>query len=155
MPEPHESLAHRSLVVKVRRLTDAARLPTRSHLSDAGWDLYAVDPVGGYLNLYPSDVRSVGTGVAVEIPPGFYGQIFGRSGLASRGIMILGGVIDSGYRGEIGVVLANVGHEMLRVEAGDRIAQLVILPVPAVEMVEAAELGESPRAADGFGSTGR
>ena len=137
----------------VKRLDPAARLPERAHPGDAGLDLSAaadVDvPAGG--------ARLVGTGLAVELPPGTEGQVRPRSGLALRhAVTVLNapGTIDAGYRGEVGVLLVNHGREAFRVRRGMKVAQLVVTPVVDVEVVEADALSESPRAGGGFGSTG-
>lgn len=100
-----------------------------------------------------------GTGISLALPPGFEGQVRGRSGLAlNHGLVVVTGTIDADYRGEIGVVLFNHGTEAYTVRPGDRIAQLVIAPVTRIDPVlvdELAELGETDRGAGGFGSTGR
>jgi dUTP pyrophosphatase len=137
------------LTVKVKRLHPDARLPTKAFIHDAGFDLYAVGTAEGL------DHVLVRTGVALEIPPGWYGQIVGRSGFAVRGYGVLGGCLDSGFRGEVMVILGTPDGGLVTVRTGDRVAQLVILPVPVVEMVEADELGPSARGEGGLGSTGR
>lgn len=135
------------LTIKFRKLHPDAKAPTKAHNLDAGWDLYASDCVVIHGGVVP-------TGIAVEIPPGYYGQICGRSGLASKGVFPTGGVIDCTYRGEIGVIL-NCRYPSQVIKRGDKIAQLVILPVPQVEFVEVEELGVSERGEKGFGSSGR
>jgi dUTP pyrophosphatase len=143
--------------VKLRfsRLSDGATLPTRAHEGDAGLDLYASEPA----HLGPGERWSVPTGVAVEIPEGHAGLVLPRSGLArEHGIALVNspGLIDSGYRGELKVLLLNTDPaEVFRVEPGDRIAQLVVVAVAAPEPVEAEELAESARGDGGFGSSGR
>jgi dUTP pyrophosphatase len=139
------------MILRVKRLTQSAILPTKSHETDAGWDLYSPE----YRVIEPGAIKRVRTGIAVEIPSGHYGQILGRSGLAVRGVTILGGVIDASYRGEIIVVMANLGTEAVCFGQADRIAQLVILPVPDVTIEEVDELPESSRGVGGFGSSGR
>jgi dUTP pyrophosphatase len=137
------------------RLRDAARLPSRAHEGDAGLDLHAAEAV----TIPPGERASVGTGVAVEIPDGFAGLVLPRSGLAARhGIALVNapGLIDSGYRGEVRVLLLNTDRgEPFGVAPGDRIAQLVLTPVAEAEPVEVAELTASVRAEGGFGSSGR
>jgi dUTP diphosphatase len=139
----------------VARLKDDAILPSRAHEGDAGLDLYASEAV----RLSPGERKSVGTGVAIEIPHGHAGQVLPRSGLAKKhGIALVNspGLIDSGYRGEIRVLLLNTDpEEEFWVEPGDRIAQLMLTPVALAEPVEAEALGESARGAGGFGSSGR
>jgi dUTP diphosphatase len=139
----------------VARLSDTAILPTRAHEGDAGLDLYASEAA----HLGPGERWSVGTGVAVEIPEGHAGQVLPRSGLAKKhGIALVNspGLIDSGYRGELRVLLLNTDPaETFQIEVGDRIAQLVVAPVAMAEPVEAEALAESARGNGGFGSSGR
>ena len=140
--------------LRFRRLADGARPPARAHEGDAGLDLFAAEAVV----IGPGERASVGTGVAIAIPDGHAGLVVPRSGLAARsGISLVNapGLIDSGYRGELRVLLLNTDREQpFSVEPGDRIAQLVIVAVSAAEPVE-AELDETLRGAGGFGSTGR
>jgi dUTP pyrophosphatase len=141
--------------LRVRLVSDAARLPGRAHEGDAGLDLHASEAA----TLEPGERASVGTGIAVEVPPGHAGLVLPRSGLAARsGIALVNspGLIDSGYRGEIRVLLINTDREQrFEIEPGDRIAQLVLTPIEAAEPVEVTELAESVRGEGGFGSTGR
>ena len=138
----------------VKRLDPAgARLPARAHPGDAGLDLFAAADV----EVPPGEARLVGTGLAIELPPGTEGQIRPRSGLALRhAVTVLNapGTIDAGYRGEVGVVLVNHGRRTFRVRRGMKVAQLVVAPVVEVEVVEAASLSETARSGGGFGSTG-
>lgn len=142
------------MMLRVRRLHAAARIPRRAHPGDAGLDLHAA----GGLELGPGERAKVGTGIALELPPDHAGWVVPRSGLAARhgiGVVNAPGLIDSGYRGEVSVVLVNMDpREPFRVEAGMRIAQLVISPVASPEVVEVAELAPSARGTGGFGSTG-
>lgn len=139
----------------VAKLKPEATAPTRAHEGDAGLDLYACEPA----HIGPGERWSVGTGIAVEIPEGHAGLVLPRSGLAKKhGIALVNapGLVDSGYRGEVRVLLLNTDPtETFRVEAGDRIAQLVLTPVALAEPVEAEELAESARGDGGFGSSGR
>ena len=141
--------------LNVSRLRENATLPTRAHDGDAGLDLYACEAA----HLGPGERWSVGTGIAVEIAVGHAGLVLPRSGLArEHGITVLNspGLIDSGYRGEIGVLLLNTDPaEVFRIEAGDRIAQLLVLPIAPVEPIEVEGLAESARGGGGFGSSGR
>lgn len=141
--------------LKVARLEDGATLPKRAHEGDAGLDLYACEAA----HIGPGERWSVGTGVAVEIPEGHAGLVLPRSGLArEHGIALVNspGLIDSGYRGEVRVLLLNTDPaETFRVEPGDRIAQLAIAPIALVEPVEVESLAESVRGDGGFGSSGR
>ena len=137
----------------IQRLREDAPLPARAYSGDAGLDLSACEPV----ELGPGERAVVGTGLAVAIPEGYAGFVQPRSGLASRhGISVVNapGLIDSGYRGEIRVVLLNTDRrEAFVVEPGMRIAQLVVLAVPQLELVETEELPESERGVRGFGSS--
>ena len=137
----------------IRRLRPEARVPERAYAGDAGFDLAACEPV----ELAPGERALVPTGVAVAIPDGYAGFVQPRSGLAARaGITVVNspGLIDSGYRGEIQVVLLNTDRERtFKADLGERIAQLVVLAVPEVETREVEELPESERGARGFGSS--
>jgi dUTP pyrophosphatase len=137
----------------IRRLRDDAFLPERAYSGDAGLDLAACERV----ELPPGERATVPTGLAVAIPDGFAGFVQPRSGLAARhGLTIVNspGLVDSGYRGELRVVLLNTDACVpFVVEPGMRIAQLVVLPVPKLELVEVEELPESERGVRGFGSS--
>ena len=137
----------------IQRLREEAVVPARAYAGDAGIDLAAC----GRAELGPGERAVVGTGLAVAIPEGYAGFVQPRSGLAARhGISVVNapGLIDSGYRGEIRVVLLNTDRaEAFVIEPGMRIAQLVVLPVPAFELVEVGELPESERGVRGFGSS--
>jgi dUTP pyrophosphatase len=139
----------------IQKLKDNAVLPTRGHPGDAGLDLFSTEDA----HLGPGERWSVGTGIAVEIPAGHAGLVLPRSGLArDHGITLVNspGLIDAGYRGEVRVLLLNTDPaEVVRIEAGARIAQLVVTPVMDAVPVEASELSASPRGEGGFGSTGR
>jgi dUTP pyrophosphatase len=139
----------------VMKLKEGATLPSRAHEGDAGLDLYACEPA----HIGPGERWGVGTGVGVEIPEGHAGLVLPRSGLArDHGIALVNapGLIDSGYRGELRVLLLNTDPaETFRVEPGDRIAQLVLTPIVTAEVVETGELNESARGQGGFGSSGR
>ncbi|HWF36009.1 MAG TPA: dUTP diphosphatase [Solirubrobacteraceae bacterium] len=141
--------------LRVRRLDPAAQAPTRAHAGDAGLDLYALEGA----SLGPGERASVGTGIAVEIPDGQAGLVLARSGLAHRhGIALVNapGLIDSGYRGEVRVLLLNTDRgERFEILPGDRIAQLVLVSVEAPAVVVADELELSERGSGGFGSSGR
>jgi dUTP pyrophosphatase len=141
------------LELPVRRLRDDAVLPEQAYAGDAGLDLATCERV----ELGPGERALVPTGLAVAVPEGYAGFVQPRSGLAARrGITVVNspGLIDSGYRGEVKVVLLNTDPaERFVAEPGERIAQLVVLRVPAVELVEVDELPESERGALGFGSS--
>ena len=139
--------------VPVRRLRDDAILPSQAYDGDAGLDLSAAEG----LTIGPGERAVVGTGLAVAIPAGYTGLVVPRSGLAARsglGKVNSPGVIDAGYRGEVRVVLLNTDREQpFTVEPGMRIAQLLVVPVPPVRLVEVDELPESERGERGFGSS--
>jgi len=139
--------------VSICRLRADAALPSQPYDGDAGFDLAACDRH----ELAPGERALVSTGLAVAIPEGHSGFVLPRSGLAARhGLTIVNapGLIDSGYRGEVRVILLNTDTaEPFTIEPGMRIAQLVVLPVPHVELVEQQELPESERGARGFGSS--
>ncbi len=139
--------------LKVKRLNPAAILPSYARVGDAGLDLFAVKA----LSIAPGASALVPTGIAIELPPGTEGQVRPRSGLALKhAITVLNtpGTVDEGYRGEVGVILINHGQTMFAVEAGMKIAQLVVTPRIQVEVAEVAALQDSERGAGGFGSTG-
>ena len=139
--------------VAVRRVREDALLPTQAYEGDAGLDLAACDEV----RIAPGERAVVSTGVAVEIPEGYAGFVQPRSGLAARhgiGVVNSPGLIDSGYRGEVRVVLLNTdAREEFVVTPGMRVAQLVVAPVAAVRLLEVDELTASDRGARGFGSS--
>ena len=144
-----------SMRIRIRRLRDDAALPTYAHgpQEDAGMDLRAVE---GAL-LEPGAPRLVATGLAIELPPGYEAQIRPRSGLAAKHAITLPNspaTIDPGYRGEIRVILLNLGREPYEIHPGDRIAQMVIARYEAIEWDE-GDLNESRRGEGGFGSSGR
>jgi dUTP pyrophosphatase len=140
--------------LRVALLHERAILPTRAYPGDAGLDLYALEPA----RLEPGQRTSIRTGIAVEIPPGQAGLVLPRSGLATRaGIALVNapGLIDSGYRGEIRVLLLNTDRTTaFIVDAGDRIAQLVLVGIQTPMPVEVPALEISERGAGGFGSSG-
>lgn len=136
--------------LRVKLLHPDAKLPTKEH-SSAGYDLYS--PMDAVLPM--GEAVAVPLGIATEMPFGYYGKIFGRSGLAARlGISVLGGVIDNDYRGEWKVVLLNTGDLPVNVYAGDRIAQVVFMPYGHFEVNEIENLSDTERGSNGFGSTG-
>ncbi len=144
--------------VRLRRLPHAADLPLPRPASpgSAGVDLHAAvaDPVV----LAPGERTAIPTGLVLEIPPGWEGQVRPRSGLALRHGLTLAnapGTVDSDYRGEVAVLLVNLGEAAFTIRRGDRVAQLVLARVESVEWEEAEELGPSARGSGGFGSTGR
>ena len=146
------------ILVKIRRSPGAADLPlpVRMTAHAAGFDVSAA--VAGSMVLQPGDVCVVPCGFAMALPPGYEAQVRPRSGLASRhGVTLVNspGTIDADYRGEVMVPLINLGRAPFTVERGMRIAQLLVLPVPPVRLVEVDELDVTDRGAGGFGHTGR
>jgi dUTP pyrophosphatase len=143
------------MTLRVVRLDARATLPARAHPGDAGLDLHALEAA----TLAPGERASVATGIAVEIEPGHAGLVLPRSGLAARhGISVVNapGLIDSGYRGELRVLLLNTDRRLsFELQAGDRIAQLVLIAIALAEPVETTQLSETPRGSGGFGSSGR
>jgi dUTP pyrophosphatase len=139
----------------VTKLVEGATLPTRAHEGDAGLDLYACEAA----HIGPGERWGVGTGVGVAIPDEYAGLVLPRSGLArDHGIALVNspGLIDAGYRGELRVLLLNTDPaETFRVAPGDRIAQLVLVPIALATPVEVDSLEESARGQGGFGSSGR
>ena len=137
--------------MKIKLLRENAKVPTRGSQFAAGADLYSVEN-----SIVLPNVRIViPTGIAIELPEGFWAQIAPRSGLAvQRGIMTMAGVIDSDYRGEIKVVLYNSSPTKVTINAGDRIAQLIIHKLFSCEFEQVTELSDTVRADGGFGSTG-
>lgn len=143
--------------VRIRRLPAASDLPlpTCGSAGSAGFDLRAA--IAGEIVLRPGERLLVPTGLVLEIPPGWEGQVRPRSGLALRhgiGVVNAPGTIDSDYRGEVGAILINLGEAPFTVQRGDRIAQLVISRVETIEWEEADVLDDSGRGGGGFGSTG-
>ena len=138
-------------MIKFHKITTDAKIPTRGSEGAAGFDLYA----HSMHDLRPMDRTVISTGITAEIPPNAVGIIKPRSGLAVRyGIDTMAGVIDSDYRGEVRVLLINQGEEMYKIRPGDRIAQILFIPV-ILNAVEAdSYLSETERGASGFGSTG-
>jgi dUTP pyrophosphatase len=135
--------------MKVKRLETDVQLPTRAYRDDAGWDLYALEDVW----LEQGVQVAMNVGLSVAIPRGHVGFIMGRSSMNKRGIVCHTGVIDCGYTGELGVLLTSTrGNEVIR--QGDRIAQLVVVPIYPFEIEEVTELAPSDRGEGGFGSSG-
>lgn len=142
--------------VNIKKLTDTAKIPTRGSSYAAGYDLYA--DIDESVDILPHETYKISTGLAIEIPEGYFGAIFARSGMAVKKDLLPAnavGVIDADYRGDIVVALHNNSNIFSRtVNSGDRIAQLVILPFLEVEFNQVDELQETDRGDGGFGSTG-
>jgi dUTP pyrophosphatase len=143
-----------SISVKIKKIKSGAVIPTYSKYGDAGCDLYSMEE----FILEPGDICLVHTGIAIEIPYGFEGQIRPRSGKAIKeGLTVVNspGTVDAGYRDEIRVGMINVGRSLAYIGIGDRIAQLVISPVFEAKFEEVDELSDSERGLGGFGHTGK
>lgn len=137
--------------LKVQRIHEDAKLPVYQHKGDAGLDIFSsIDCV-----LKAGEVKPVPTGIKVAVPEGHVGLVWDKSGVSLKGVHRLAGVIDSGYRGEVRVVMVNLGDEPFVVEKGMKIAQLLIQPVSEVKVAEAEELEGTSRGEEGFGSTGK
>ena len=142
--------------VQVKRLNDLAMLPTRGSAEAAGWDLYAATNYN--IEIPPHSTVKVGTGLSFALPENTFGAIFARSGLATKqGLRPANcvGICDSDYRGEYIVPVHNDTDEVQIIEAGDRIAQLILMPYVPMDMKQVNELSETDRGAGGFGSTGK
>lgn len=142
--------------INIKKISENAIIPTYGSIGAAGADLYAL--LSDTLTIKPGETVLVGTGIAMEIPEGFVGLIFARSGLSTKkGLAPANkvGVIDSDYRGEIKVPLYNQSGSVQTIEKGERIAQMVITPFISADFTEVDELDDTLRGAEGFGSTGR
>jgi dUTP pyrophosphatase len=138
--------------IKVKKLNSNAVLPTKAHETDAGFDLYL--PKDREAMLLPRGTRKIAIGLAIEIPEGYYAQLRDRSSLASKGVHIHGGVIDSGYRDEWQVVFHCTNINGYEFSPGDKIAQFTLHEVPLARIVEVDTLSKSDRGTKGFGSSG-
>jgi len=139
--------------MKVKLLYEESKAPTRAHKTDAGFDLYAA--IRESITLRPNTQLKIPTGVAVEIPAGYYGRVADRSSVGSNSVHVLGGVIDHGYTGEILVMLNNIGTVPFLINKGDKIAQLVVTAIYTGDLEVVESLGKTERGASGFGSTGK
>ena len=139
-------------ILRVRKLDENAKLPTRANETDAGFDIYSLED----MVIKSLGIFKIRTGIALEIPNGWYGQIFERSSLGSKGLCIRGGVIDNEYRGEIVVCMGLIDDLdwQYKIKAGDKIAQIVFLKSGDFEIEECSELSETGRGSKGFGSSG-
>lgn len=139
--------------VRVKKIHKDAKIPNYAHQGDSGMDLYSVEEA----TIEPGERKMVGTGLQISLPKGFEAQVRPKSGLAANfGVTVLNtpGTIDSSYRGEIVIIVANLGKESFKVEKGKKIAQMVIARVEEAEIKEVEELDDTARKDGGFGSTG-
>ena len=142
--------------INIKRLTETAILPERGSAYAAGYDLFA--DVNESVEIQPHETKLIGTGLAMEIPEGYFGGVFARSGLSSKeGLRPANcvGVVDADYRGEVKVALHNDGEVVREIKVGQKIAQLVVVPFLGVEFDEVENLSETVRGVGGFGSTGK
>lgn len=138
-------------ILKINILSPQGRIPERKTPGSAGLDIYAAEKV-----TIPSyGQATVPTHIKMALPEGTYGQLASRSSLAVKGITVIGGVIDNDYRGEVGVILQNCSMEDYKVKVGDRIAQLIVVPILMPHVVVTSELLDTSRGDGGFGSTGK
>lgn len=138
--------------IKFKKLNENAVAPTYAFKFDAGMDLYCLENI----SVKPNERVQIGTGIAMEIPEGFVGLIWDKSGLSHKsGLKTVGGVVDSQYRGEIKVGMINLSAEAYHFEAGQKIAQMLIQKVEQVDLIESDSLSETDRGEGGFGSTGK
>ena len=137
--------------VAYKLLTETAQMPFKSHRTDAGFDLFADETSW----IFAKERTTIKTGISFEMPNNMAGLIWPRSGLSvKKGIDVLAGVVDSGYRGEIMVCLYNTSNEDVEIKRGDRIAQIIFQEVPVISLLLRDELETSQRGSNGFGSTG-
>ncbi len=137
--------------LKVKKLKPGAKLPTRAHHDDAGLDVYCCERV----IIEPHTTVKIPTGIAYEVPDGYCVFAWDKGSVGSKGIKTLGGVLDSGYRGELFIPMHNLNNEEFVFEAGDKIAQMVIQKVELWDVEESEELSETKRGTGSFGSTGK
>ena len=138
--------------VNVKKLHPEAKLPTYAHPGDAGMDFFALEKT----IILPKERVVVKTGISIEIPEGYVGLLWDKSGISFKhGLKTIGGVIDAGYRGEVGIAITNISDQTYTFEAGHKIAQMLIQKVEHVELIEVTELTETARGKGGFGSTGK
>lgn len=138
--------------VKVKKMHPEAKLPSYAHEGDAGMDLFALEETVAK----PGEITRIRSGVAMEIPEGFVGLCWDKSGLSvNHGIKVLAGVLDAGYRGEVVMGVFNLSKEVYTFEKGHKVMQMLIQPVENPEILEVEELSHSSRGEGGFGSTGK
>lgn len=138
--------------VSIKKLDPSAIMPTKANKTDAGYDLYALESV----EIGANNQRLIKTGISMAIPKGYVGLIWPRSGLAHKyGIDVFAGVIDAGYRGDVGVILYNSRLNHYKINKGDRVAQILFQKIENFDLVEVDNLDDTDRGSGGFGSTGK
>jgi dUTP pyrophosphatase len=138
--------------LKVKKLHPEAKLPAYAHPYDAGMDLFALEDV----KIKPGEIARIRSGIAMEIPEGYVGLCWDKSGLSMKnGIKVLAGVIDAGFRGELVMGVINLGKEEYLFEKGHKVMQMLIQPVQIADIIEVEELSDTKRGESGFGSTGK
>jgi dUTP pyrophosphatase len=138
--------------LKIKKVDSEAKLPSYAHPYDAGIDLFALEEV----KIKPGEIGRIRSGVAMEIPEGYVGLCWDKSGLAMKnGIKVLAGVIDAGFRGELVMGVINLGKEEYTFEKGHKVMQMLLQPVEIADIIEVEKLSETPRGEGGFGSTGK
>lgn len=148
------------MVVKFKKMDSRAEMPTRGSREAAGYDMAVVldeapeMPFDDYEMLAPFETRKFRSGIAIELPPGYYARIEGRSHLVSKGLNVIHGIIDSDYRGEIKIVIQNASSHWEKIHDGEKLAQIIVQKHETIEWEEAETLAESERGTGGFGSTG-
>lgn len=136
--------------IKVKKIHSGAKLPNYAHEGDAGMDIYSNESV----KIRNGSISKVKTGVSIEIPDGYVGLVWDKSGIALSGVHTLAGVVDSGYRGEVAIVLTNLSGDLYSVEKGQKIAQILVQKIESVNIEEVDKLDDTARGSGGFGSTG-
>ncbi len=137
--------------LSIKKLETDAKAPVRAHSDDAGADLFCLLGVELPMGV-PVKIR---TGIAMAVPSGHVGMICDRSSMGAKGIRVLGGIVDAGYRGEVQVILINLTNQPLSISKGDKVAQILIIPIRYSPIHETTNLDDTARSAGGFGSTGK
>ncbi|MFH1248746.1 MAG: dUTP diphosphatase [archaeon] len=141
-----------TVIIKTRKINEDAKIPSYAHKGDAGLDLFSVIDT----QIKPMHRTAIQTGIEMEIPAGYVGLVWDKSGLSLKeGIKTMAGVIDSSYRGELKVVMINLSSRILHIKKGQKIAQILIQPITTVVVEEEKSLSETSRGKKGFGSTGK
>ena len=144
-------MQNKKLILKFKLLSKNAKIPIYNHVDDAGFGIFSIEEK----ILKPNEYYPVSTGISSEIPKNHFVSIRDRSSMGVKGLHLLGGVIDAGYRGEWKIILINLSNENYKIEIGDKIAQGILQESNQVEIMESNELSKTKRGVDGFGSTGK